>query len=88
MESVTHREMRNQSAEVLRRAEAGESVIVTNHGRAVAVIGPADRSTFDELIERGQVRVAVKSVESLHSIERGRSKLTSTSIIRDSRGSW
>ena len=88
METVTHREMRNQSAEVLRRAEAGESLIVTNHGRAVAVISPVGRSTVDDLIERGQVRVAVKGVESLRSIERRRSKLTSEQIIADSRGSW
>lgn len=88
METVTHREMRNQSAEVLRRAEAGESLIVTNHGRAVAVISPVGRSLVDDLIERGQVRVAVKGVESLRSIERRRSKLTSEQIIADSRGSW
>lgn len=86
MESISHREMRNQSAEVLRRVEAGESMIVTNRGRAAAVIGPVGRSPLEELAEQGQVRVAIRSVDSLRSISRRRSTLTSTQIIADSRG--
>lgn len=88
MKSVTHREMRNQSAEVLRRVESGESVIVTNHGRAAAIISPVGRAPLEELAERGQVRPAVKGLESLRSIPRSRAQLTSRQIITDSRGPW
>lgn len=88
MERISHREMRNQSADVLRRVEAGESVIVTNHGRAAAIISPVGRPALEELAERGQVRAAVTGVESLRSIVRGRSPLTSAQILADSRGSW
>jgi prevent-host-death family protein len=88
MRTVTHREMRNQSAEVLRRVEAGESVIVTNHGRAAAVISPIGRPVFEELVERGQVRVASKGVESLRDVFRRRSNLTSAQLLADTRGPW
>ncbi len=40
MERIPHRELRNQSAEILRRVEAGESFEITNHGKVVAVIRP------------------------------------------------
>lgn len=80
--------MRNQSAEVLRRVEAGESVIITNHGRAAAVISPVGRHPLEELAERGQLRSAVAEVESLRTIVRRRAKVTSAQIIADSRGSW
>ncbi len=38
--NVSHRELRNNSAEILRAVAAGESFIVTNHGLAVAVLTP------------------------------------------------
>ncbi len=88
MESVTHRELRNQSAEVLRRVEAGESLIVTNRGRVTAVISPAGRSPLDELADRGQVRRARADVGSLRAIDRRTSPRTAAEIIADSRGSW
>lgn len=40
MEIISHREMRNHSAEVLRRVEAGESLVVTNRGKQVAILSP------------------------------------------------
>ena len=38
--SIAHRELRNNSGEVLRRVAAGESFEVTNHGEVVAVLIP------------------------------------------------
>ncbi len=38
MRIVTHREMRNQSGEILRQVAGGETVGVTNHGKLVARI--------------------------------------------------
>src|SRR4051812_18881190 len=40
MRTVTHREMRNSSGEILRAVAAGESVQVTNNGQIAAVISP------------------------------------------------
>ncbi len=40
MERIAHRDLRNQSAEILRRVAAGESFEVTNHGDVVAVLSP------------------------------------------------
>ena len=41
---LAHRELRNRSAEVLRRVQAGETFRVTNHGEVVAVLSPSSRA--------------------------------------------
>jgi prevent-host-death family protein len=43
MKTIPQRTLRNESGEVLRRAEAGERFVVTVHGRPVAVLGPYER---------------------------------------------
>lgn len=43
METIPQRTLRNESGEILRRAEAGERFVITVHGRPVAVIGPYER---------------------------------------------
>lgn len=40
MTSITHRELRNNSADVLRRVAAGEAMEVTNRGVVVAYLSP------------------------------------------------
>lgn len=40
MRSIAHRELRNNSADVLRAVQAGESFEVTNNGVVVAVLTP------------------------------------------------
>jgi prevent-host-death family protein len=41
--TIPQKELRNNVAEVLRRAEAGEQIVVTVAGRPVAQLGPATR---------------------------------------------
>lgn len=41
METIPQKELRNNVAEVLRRAEAGEEFTITVAGRPVARLGPA-----------------------------------------------
>lgn len=53
---VASRELRNHTAEVLRRAGAGENITITVNGRPVAQLGPLPPSpprpwTRDELME-------------------------------------
>jgi prevent-host-death family protein len=43
MATVPQKELRNNVAEVLRRAEAGEEITITVAGRPVAQLGPAAR---------------------------------------------
>ncbi|TFD50259.1 type II toxin-antitoxin system prevent-host-death family antitoxin [Cryobacterium frigoriphilum] len=38
--TIAHRDLRNNSAEVLRAVRDGETVQVTNHGEVVAVLSP------------------------------------------------
>ncbi len=43
VESIPQKELRNQSGEILRRVEAGESLVVTVSGRPVAQLTPMRR---------------------------------------------
>jgi prevent-host-death family protein len=46
MRDVSARDLRNHTAEVLRRAEAGERLRVTVSRRPVAQLGPLERATW------------------------------------------
>ena len=88
METVTHREMRNRSGEILRRVEAGESVRVTNNGQPMAMIVPVSGDLLDALVARGEARSARSSTATLAAIRRVVSPKTSREIVEDSRGTW
>jgi prevent-host-death family protein len=88
MESVSHREMRNNSGEILRRVAAGESITVTNNGRIAALIVPPATDVLAELAQRSQARPALRDVASLRTIRRRAARRTSTQIVADSRGEW
>ncbi len=59
MDTITVRQLRNDVSRILRRAKAGEHMIVTSNGVAVAEIGPlqqrSDTPTLEELIASGKV---------------------------------
>ncbi len=59
MERIGIRELRNRSAAMVRRAGAGERIVVTVDGRPVAQLGPlepvAGPLTIDDLAARGLV---------------------------------
>lgn len=86
MRTVTHREMRNSSGEILRAVAAGESVQVTNNGQVAAVIVPPATDVLSQLEERGQLRRATGRMTDLASIDRTRASLSTTEMIRDVRG--
>ena len=71
MESVTVRDLRNNGAEVLRRVERGERVIVTRDGTPVAELRPLPRSSVSaaELIRRRQRLPTVDAVELRRDID-------------------
>jgi prevent-host-death family protein len=43
MKTIAQRDLRNQSGEILRQAEAGEQFTITVDGRPVAVLGPCQK---------------------------------------------
>ena len=56
VESVSQREMRNNSGELLRRVAEGESVLVTNNGVPAAVLVPAGSDVRQRLTASGRLR--------------------------------
>jgi prevent-host-death family protein len=88
METVTHREMRNNSGEILRRVEAGESIQVTNNGRVAALIVPPASDPLTDLSQRRQLRPALREPSTLRTIPRRATHRSSSQILADSRGHW
>ncbi|GAA5156194.1 hypothetical protein GCM10023321_31460 [Pseudonocardia eucalypti] len=55
--TIPHRELRNNSSEVLREVQAGETVYVTNRGEVVAVLVPPPRAAgAPPRVRRARVR--------------------------------
>jgi len=50
--TVTHRDLRNRSGEVLHAVEAGETYIVTSRGRPVARLVPVTEANSDLPLHR------------------------------------
>lgn len=88
MRTVTHREMRNSSGEILRAVAAGETVQVTNSGQVAAVISPPPSGSLDWLVAQGQARPARRGVADLSTIRRRTAKWTSAELVEDARGRW
>jgi prevent-host-death family protein len=55
MKTIPHRELRNQSARVLREAEAGQLFTITVDGRPVARLGPVVRRLWVPKAEYAQL---------------------------------
>jgi len=88
METVTHREMRNNSSELLRRVEGGESVRITNRGNVAALLVPASGSSLEELVNRGEARGRRADLSSLAAIHRTDGTSSAADIVDDARGTW
>jgi prevent-host-death family protein len=88
MRTVTHREMRNQSGDILRHVADGETIQVTNNGRVAALIVPPGTDPLADLVSRGQVRVSRTPPASLRLIVRRKGTADSQAIIADVRGRW
>lgn len=86
MNTIPHRELRNNSSEILRRVEAGESFEVSNHGRVVAVISPKRRTRLDELRAAGKVREPSKDPVDLTTLPFHETVVSTEKILSDLRG--
>lgn len=72
---VPQRELRNNTASLLRRVEAGERLRITVHGHPIAELVPVDRAQrfvpFDELVRdlRGMMRPDDRLDEELRELD-------------------
>ncbi|MBB5155551.1 type II toxin-antitoxin system Phd/YefM family antitoxin [Saccharopolyspora phatthalungensis] len=57
MERIGVRELRQNASKYLKRVAAGESILVTDRGRVVAVLNPPkrDQALYDELVATGEL---------------------------------
>ena len=87
MRTISHRELRNNSAEVLRAVAAGEAFEITNHGEVAAVLVPPALTPYERLVAAGKVREPRKDqAVDLRSIHRVAAPVSSAEIIADVRG--
>lgn len=54
--TITHRQMRNDSAAVLARVAAGEELMVTNNGQPAAFLLPVSMTVRERLSASGRLR--------------------------------
>ncbi len=84
MATVTRTELNQQTARVLARVEAGESVTVTDRGRPVARITPVDADRRSRRLAAGALRPAVgNGVPAVSTPIRG---WTTEQMLEDMRG--
>jgi prevent-host-death family protein len=57
MDTVGLKALNQQTSQVIARVRQGERLIVTDHGRGVAMLVPIPESRFGALVEAGQVRL-------------------------------
>lgn len=84
METIPHRELRNNSSQVLARVKAGETIAVSNNGEITAVLVPPGTSTYDQMIAAGLVTPA-RSPGRARNIDRSHSVASSAEVLDDLR---
>jgi prevent-host-death family protein len=84
--TISHRELRNNSSEILRDVQAGEIIEVTNHGDVAAVLVPPSLTPYERLLAAGKVRPPAGRSVDLRRLPRVRSSSTTADIIADVRG--
>lgn len=87
MRTISHRELRNNSAAVLRAVAAGETIEVTNHGEVAAVLVPPSLTPYERLAVAGKIREPRQDRPvDLRNIRRVSAPVSSAEIIADLRG--
>lgn len=83
MATVSRTELNQQTAKVLARVAAGETVTITDRGRPIAQLSPPALSVWDELL--ASARVTLPSRSGALDIQRVRLDQTSQEILDDVR---
>ncbi|MGO0575017.1 type II toxin-antitoxin system Phd/YefM family antitoxin [Ornithinimicrobium panacihumi] len=88
MESIPHRELRNNSSRILARVAAGESFEVTNHGVPAAIISPPTPArVLDQILAAGGGKPAGTRAD-LTALTRVESADSVGEILADIRGAY
>jgi prevent-host-death family protein len=84
LDRVGVRELRQNLSVYLRRVRRGESLVVTEHGRPVARLGPlpAGDDVLDQLAREGRLFPAGRRVDDVVPIGRKPDRRTSRNIMR------
>jgi prevent-host-death family protein len=86
MRTIPHRELRNNSSQILADVKNGEIIEVTNHGEVVAVLIPPAGTSYERLVAAGKVRVASPGVKKFSSIRASRTDRDALDVLYDMRG--
>ena len=71
MERVGIRELKQNASAVVAKAANGESMLITDRGRPVAVLSKHEPTKLEELIESGQVRPGTGRLADLGPTPKG-----------------
>jgi prevent-host-death family protein len=91
MKTVGSREFKNRMGQYMRAVRRGQTLLVTDRGKAIAKVSPvseADRSDNDlsEILKRleseGKIRLGTRPMKPFRGVP-GRGKLASEMIIED-----
>ena len=91
MAEVGVRELKARLSEHLRRAQAGERLVVTDRGKAVATLGPVEQGVAHpawlvQLAAEGRVRLGRGGKPAgMHPRVKSKGLLLSTAVIEDRR---
>lgn len=92
MTSVGIRELKAHLAEYIRRAERGESITVTDRGRAVARIGPEPAGTptieerLKQLVAEGVLEWSGEPLPDIEPVARAKPGFSVADIVIEQRG--
>lgn len=85
METITHREFRNNSGQVLERVRGGATIAVTNHGEITAILVPPATAELEVLRASGRLREPTSS-GPIGPGKRVRHSMSSADVLADLRG--
>jgi prevent-host-death family protein len=84
---IAHRELRNNSPQILDDVKNGQIIEVTNHGEVVAVLIPPAATPYERLVAAGRVRIASPGRTTRFSdIQARRSDRDALDVLSEMRG--
>jgi len=83
MDRIGIRALKQNASEVVARAAAGETLVVTDRGRPVAQLGPLPASAIDGLVASGRARPARGDLRALPVPEAGPALTPTLAAMRD-----
>ena len=86
MSTITHRELGNNTSEILNRVKNGETIEVTSNGEMTAILIPPSASPFERLLRSGAVRRAVGDPVDFRPVPRIKHDLSTADMLAELRG--